>query len=119
MQSVIFGLEITSVQQWLGVLIAAASVIGIIGGIFRWVIKHYLSDIKHELQPNSGKSMKDQITRLESQQQSTIATTEETKVALESKIDDVQSDLEAKLDRYHEENARRIDAIYQLIIQKL
>lgn len=33
-------------------------------GMVRWLVKHYLS----ELVPNSGSSLKDQITRLEQRQ---------------------------------------------------
>lgn len=32
----------------------------------KWLVKHYFDDIKHELKPNSGASIKDQVTRLES-----------------------------------------------------
>ena len=31
----------------------------------RWVIRHYLKDIVHELKPNGGSSIKDQVNRLE------------------------------------------------------
>lgn len=31
----------------------------------RWMVRHYLKDIIHELTPNSGSSMKDQIGRVE------------------------------------------------------
>lgn len=31
----------------------------------RWLVKHYFDDIKHELKPNSGKSLKDQVNRME------------------------------------------------------
>ena len=31
----------------------------------RWLIKHYLGEIKQELKPNGGGSIKDQINRLE------------------------------------------------------
>ena len=34
-------------------------------GMVRWLVKHYLQ----ELRPNSGSSLKDQITRLEDRQQ--------------------------------------------------
>lgn len=32
----------------------------------KWLVKHYFDDIKHEMKPNSGASIKDQVTRLES-----------------------------------------------------
>lgn len=31
----------------------------------RWLVKHYLGEIKQELKPNGGGSIKDQINRLE------------------------------------------------------
>jgi hypothetical protein len=31
----------------------------------RWLVRHYFDDIKHELKPNSGLSMKDQVSRME------------------------------------------------------
>lgn len=31
----------------------------------RWLVKHYFDEIKHELKPNSGTSIKDQVNRME------------------------------------------------------
>jgi hypothetical protein len=31
----------------------------------RWLVKHYFEEIKHELKPNSGQSIKDQVNRME------------------------------------------------------
>ena len=31
----------------------------------KWLVKHYFDEIKHELKPNSGKSLKDQVNRME------------------------------------------------------
>ena len=31
----------------------------------RWLTKHYFEEIKHELKPNSGQSIKDQVNRME------------------------------------------------------
>lgn len=33
----------------------------------KWLTKHYFEEIKHELKPNSGTSIKDQVTRMESE----------------------------------------------------
>jgi hypothetical protein len=33
--------------------------------VVRWLVRHYFDDIKHELKPNSGKSLKDQVNRME------------------------------------------------------
>jgi hypothetical protein len=50
-----------SIEQWAGFIVSAISIAVAFVGAVRWLVKHYLS----ELVPNSGKSMKDQITRLE------------------------------------------------------
>ena len=31
----------------------------------RWLTKHYFDEIKHEMKPNGGQSMKDQVNRME------------------------------------------------------
>jgi hypothetical protein len=36
-----------------------------LGLAIRWMVKHYLEEIKHELKPNGGGSIKDQVNRLE------------------------------------------------------
>ena len=41
--------------------VAATTVIGSFIGSVRWLVKHYLAELK----PNSGSSMRDQVTRLE------------------------------------------------------
>ncbi len=38
----------------------------VLGGV-KWLVKHYFQEIKNELKPNSGSSLKDQVTRLETQ----------------------------------------------------
>jgi hypothetical protein len=43
------------------VIVSILSIIGSIALGVRWLVKHYLS----ELRPNSGSSMKDQVNRLE------------------------------------------------------
>jgi hypothetical protein len=43
------------------VIVSILSIIGSLALGVRWLVKHYLS----ELRPNSGSSMKDQVNRLE------------------------------------------------------
>jgi hypothetical protein len=50
-----------SVGDWIAVIAIAFTALGGITGIVQFLVKHYLA----ELRPNSGSSMKDQITRLE------------------------------------------------------
>ena len=52
-------------QDWAGLVLTVLSIVGIIGVGARWVVKKYVEDIVSELKPNSGSSMKDQVTRLE------------------------------------------------------
>jgi hypothetical protein len=52
-----------TVNEWLAVGVAVASLVVSFAGMVRWLVKHYL----HELVPNSGSSMKDRIVRLESE----------------------------------------------------
>ena len=48
--------------DWAGLAVAIATLItGYIGSI-RWLVKHYLDELK----PNGGGSVKDQVNRLES-----------------------------------------------------
>ena len=54
-----------TIQDWLGLTLTALSIIGIVGVAARWIIMKYVEQIMSELKPNSGSSMKDQITRLE------------------------------------------------------
>lgn len=51
--------SILAITISLGTIITSAAL-----GV-RWLTKHYFEEIKHELKPNSGTSIKDQVTRLE------------------------------------------------------
>ena len=52
-------------QDWAGLILTVLSIVGIIAAGARWIVKRYVEDIVAELKPNSGSSMKDQVTRLE------------------------------------------------------
>jgi hypothetical protein len=54
--------------DWLGVVVAALTVIGSFIGSVKWLVKHYLAELK----PNSGSSMRDQITALEARVETII-----------------------------------------------
>lgn len=51
--------------DWAGFILTSLTILTIIGVGVRWVVRHYLKDILHEVKPNSGSSIKDQVTRLE------------------------------------------------------
>jgi len=54
-----------NVQDWAGLILTVLSILGIVGIGARWTLKKYVQEIMSELKPNSGLSMKDQVTRLE------------------------------------------------------
>jgi hypothetical protein len=61
-----------TVQDWhaiVALIIGIATLGGIIFAVLRFYIRAFarqeLADIRHELMPNSGSSLKDQVTRLE------------------------------------------------------
>jgi divalent metal cation (Fe/Co/Zn/Cd) transporter len=75
----------------LGIVISVGTIISITALGVRWLVKHYFDEIKAELKPNSGSSIKDQVTRLESRVEHAEKLNTETHIKvekLERKIDD-------------------------------
>ena len=57
-----------TIEDWFGLIFTALSILIIVGGGVRWVLKNYVEnvvDTVKELEPNGGSSIKDQINRLE------------------------------------------------------
>jgi hypothetical protein len=50
-------------QDYATVAVAVCTIVGGFGAAVRWLVKHYLNELK----PNSGSSLKDSVTRLERQ----------------------------------------------------
>jgi hypothetical protein len=50
-------------QDYATVAVAVCTIIGGFAAAIRWMVKHYLNELK----PNSGSSLKDSVTRLERQ----------------------------------------------------
>jgi hypothetical protein len=57
-----------SVMDIAALAVAATTVIGSFIGSVRWLVKHYLAELK----PNGGSSMNDRITRLEERVETVI-----------------------------------------------
>lgn len=51
--------------SWAPAVFAMIGIAGAIAGMIRWLVKHYLDEMKAELKPNGGGSIKDQVNRLE------------------------------------------------------
>jgi hypothetical protein len=50
-----------STVDWAGLAVAVATIVASFAGSVRWLVKHYLDELK----PNGGGSVKDQVNRLE------------------------------------------------------
>ncbi len=94
-----------TIAEWqglLGIIIGVSAVAGIVFTILRFYIKAFakqeLEDIRHELKPNSGSSMKDQVTRLEANQKTITETQKTDSERFDHKLDK----LEDKVDKMFE-----------------
>ena len=50
-----------SADQWAGVAVAVTTLVASFVGSVRWLVKHYLAELK----PNGGSSIKDKVNQLE------------------------------------------------------
>jgi hypothetical protein len=90
--------------SWAPPVLAFLSVLGIVAGMIRWLVKHYLDELKSEFRPNGGGSMKDAINRLETENQK-----------IHVKIDKIEDHNE----RSHKELSDKVDRLYTTIIKVL
>ena len=82
-----------TVQDWASLIVAILTIVSSIGLAIKWMVKHYLSELK----PNSGTSMKDQISRLE------LA------------LDDQRVDSERSRDRQE----KKLDELYRILLEHI
>jgi hypothetical protein len=57
----------TMLESLLAITVAITTVLTAAGLGVKWLTKHYFDEIKAELKPNGGSSIKDQVNRLEVQ----------------------------------------------------
>ncbi len=55
-----------TVSDWAALILTILSIVALVGGGIKWLTKHYFNEIRAEFKPNGGTSMKDAISRLES-----------------------------------------------------
>lgn len=82
-----------TVQDWASLIVAILTIVSSIAFAIKWMVKHYLSELK----PNSGSSMKDQISRLE------LA------------LDDQRIDSERSRDRQE----KKLDEMYRILLEHI
>lgn len=77
-------------QTLIAIIVSISTILSTLVMGVRWLVRHYFDDIKHELKPNSGKSIKDQVNRMEQDIlaiKSENARGEEAHIRLDNKID--------------------------------
>lgn len=52
-----------SATDWAGLVVAVATIVASVAGSIRWMVKHYLSELKPD--GNGGHNLEGRITRLE------------------------------------------------------
>ena len=55
----------TLLESILAIVISITTIITSVALGVRWLTKHYFEEIKHEMKPNGGASIKDQVNRME------------------------------------------------------
>ena len=84
---------VMTIQDWASLIVAILTIVSTIAFGIKWLVKHYLVELK----PNSGSSMKDQISRLE------------------SALDDQRIDSIKSRDRQE----KKLDDMYQILIDHI
>ena len=85
-------------QTLIAIVVSISTILSTLIVGVRWLVKHYFDEIKHELKPNSGKSIKDQVNRME---QDILDIKEENK----------------KGDHAHERLNDKIDSLTQMFVE--
>ena len=84
-----------TVQDWASLIVAILTIVSSIAFAIKWMVKHYLSELK----PNSGSSMKDQISRLENSLDDQRIDSERSRDRQEKKLDDMYKILLDHIDK--------------------
>jgi len=74
-----------TIQDWASLIVAILTIVSSISFGIKWLVKHYLV----ELRPNSGSSMKDQISRLETAVDEQRIDSERSRDRQEKKLDEM------------------------------
>jgi hypothetical protein len=82
-----------TIQDWASLIVAILTIVSSIGLSIKWLVKHYLSELK----TNGGSSVKDQINRLED-------------AVEEQRIDSIRS---------RDRQEKKLDEMYQILIKHI
>jgi hypothetical protein len=82
-----------TIQDWASLIVAILTIVSSIAFSIKWLVRHYLSELK----PNSGSSLKDQVSRLE--------------FALdEQRVDSIKS---------RDRQEKKLDEMYEILIKHI
>ena len=84
-----------TIQDWASLIVAILTIVSSIAFSIKWLVRHYLSELK----PNSGTSMKDQISRLETAVDEQRLDSIKSRDRQEKKIDDMYNMLLDHIDK--------------------
>jgi hypothetical protein len=90
--------SMTVIESVLALVISISTIITSAAFGVRWLTKHYFDEIKHEMKPNGGSSMKDQVNRIEKD------------------IEDLKNQ-NLKGEDYHEKLDNKIDELTKLFVE--
>jgi hypothetical protein len=74
-----------TIQDWASLIVAILTIVSSFGLAVRWLVKHYLSELK----TNGGSSVKDQINRLEASLDEQRVDSIESRNRQEAKLDEM------------------------------
>jgi hypothetical protein len=74
-----------TIQDWASLIVAILTIVSSFGLAVRWLVKHYLSELK----TNGGSSVKDQINRLEAALDEQRVDSIESRNRQEAKLDEM------------------------------
>jgi hypothetical protein len=88
----------------LGILGIVTAILAAVRFFVRYHVKEGMQDIRHELRPNGGSSIKDQVTRLEAKQ-----------IEIANKQHEDDERFEKRLDKLE----GKVDDVLKIVIEKL
>jgi hypothetical protein len=60
-----YNISVMTIQDWAALVLTILSIVALVAGGIKWLTKHYFDEIRAELKPNGGTSLKDAVNRLE------------------------------------------------------
>ena len=82
-----------TIQDWASLIVAILTIVSSIGLSIKWLVKHYLSELK----TNGGSSVKDQINRLEDAME-------------EQRVDSIMS---------RDRQEKKLDEMYRILLEHI